>query len=328
MQYRLLGRTSLHVSTIGFGAWGIGGNMWIGAEDEVSLTALRTAVDLEYTFFDTAAVYGAGHSEELVGQVIRERHGTTPSGRALVIASKIPPKNLEWPARRDASWRETFPPEHIVESTERSLKKLGVDTIDLQQFHVWQDAWLDAKDEWLPAIERLKREGKIRAFGISINSHEPASALKAAASGVVDSIQVIYNIFDQTPDAALFPLCQEYGVGVIARVPLDEGGLTGTITPTTVFPDNDFRNRYFAGDRKREVAERVERLSPLVKTAGVETIAELALRFCVSHPAVSTVIPGMRTPANVRANARVSDAGPLPDGMRAELRKHQWKREW
>ena len=326
MQYRALGRTGLQVSVMGFGTWGIGGSMWIGARDEDSLAALRRAVDLEWTFFDTAHVYGMGHSEQLIGQVFRECKGKTPSGRPLTVASKVPPKNNEWPARRGVPARDAFPADHIIRFTENSLKDLGLETLDLQQLHVWQDEWLAAQDEWFPAIEKLKSQGKIRAFGLSINSGDPNSALQAVASGLVDSVQVIYNVFEQSPEDALFPLCQKHNVGVIARVPLDEGGLTGTITMETTFPPGDFRERYFAGDRRREVIERVERLRPLVREAGCRDVAELALRFCISHPAVSTVIPGMRTTANVERNARAADAGPLPDAIRTALRAHRWDR--
>lgn len=328
MRYRTLGRTGFSVSTIGFGTWGIGGTMWIGARDEDSVAALRQAVDGEYTFFDTAAVYGDGHSEQLVGQVIRERHGKTPSGRPLVIATKVPPKNMEWPARPGVAWDAAFPPEHIVACTEASLARLGVDCVDLQQLHVWQDGWLADADRWYPAVERLKRAGKIRAFGISINDYEPATALQAVASGLIDAVQVIYNIFTQAPEEVLFPLCREHRVGVIVRVPLDEGGLTGQIAPATTFPDGDFRRRYFAGDRKREVAERAERLQPVVEASGAPDLATLALRFCATHPAVATVIPGMRSSARVAANACASDAGPLSPAVLQQLRAHRWERNW
>lgn len=328
MHYRMLGRTGLQVSTIGFGAWGIGGTMWIGATEDASLAALRHAVDLEYTFFDTALVYGAGNSERLVGQVYRERKGTTPAGRPIIIASKVPPKNLEWPARPGVAWKETFPADHIIAMTERSLKHLGVETIHLQQFHVWQDQWLEGLDEWGPALEKLRRQGKVQHWGISINDFQPDNALQAVASGLFDTVQVIYNIFEQTPEAALFPACQKYNVGVIARVPLDEGGLTGQITPTTQFPDADFRNHYFHGERKREVVERVGRLQPLVRESGCHDLAELALRFCTTHPAVATVIPGMRSVARVEANAQASDAGPLSPAVVEKLRGHRWVKNW
>jgi aryl-alcohol dehydrogenase-like predicted oxidoreductase len=320
MRYRTLGRTGLKVSEIGFGAWGIGKSMWLGAQDAESLKALHRAADLGVNFIDTAIAYGDGHSERLVGQFVKERK------ERIIVATKIPPKNGRWPAAKDTPLADAFPADYIIERTETSLRNLGVDSIDLQQLHVWTDSWVD-EPEWYTALTKLRRDGKIRFFGVSINDHDPASAMKLVASGKVDAVQVIYNIFDQSPEQKFFPLCQKMSVGVLARVPLDEGGLTGTITATTTFPEGDWRNNYFRGDRKRRVAERVERLRPLL---GPEsgTIAELALRFCLHDPAVSTVIPGMRSVANVEANCAVSGGRPLKPETVAALRKHAWKRNF
>ena len=320
MNYRTFGTTDWNVSEIGYGAWGIGGGMWQGAEDTESLRALRRAIDLGLNFIDTALVYGDGHSEQLVGKIVKER------SERLIVASKIPPKNHQWPARPGTPLRDAFPRDHIVSSTETSLKNLGLDTIDIHQFHVWDDSWTD-QDEWKEAVARLKEQGKIRLFGISINDHQPENALKLAATGLVDSVQVIYNIFDQSPERKLFDLCTEKKIGVIVRVPLDEGGLTGKITPETKFPEGDFRNRYFGGDRKKELARRGE---PLLRIAARESmpLPELALRFCLHHPAVTTVIPGMRTVANVEANCRVSDGKKLSGKLLEELRAHSWERNF
>lgn len=320
MEYRTLGRTGLRISEIGYGAWGIGGEMWRGSDDRESIRALHRAVDLGLNFIDTALVYGDGHSESIVGKVLKERK------EPLIVASKIPPKNRKWPARPGTPLREAFPYDHVIQSTEKSLKNLGVETIDVQQFHVWLDDWTD-NSELQDAIAALKQQGKIRHFGISINDHQPANALKAGAAGLVDSIQVIYNIFDQSPEDQLFPLCLEKNIGVIVRVPLDEGGLTGAITPSTIFPEGDFRNRYFRDDRKQQVIDRVAGLKELLGPEAA-TLPELALRFCLHHPAVSSVIPGMRTLANVEANCGISDGRPLSVHLIAQLRNQRWDRNF
>jgi len=320
MQYRTLGNTGISVSEIGYGAWGIGGQMWLGAVDAESMRALHQAADLGLNFIDTALAYGDGHSESLVGKFVEERK------ERIYVASKIPPKNGIWPAKKGTPIADAFPYDHIISSTETSLKNLGAGTIDLQQLHVWDDAWADS-DEWKRAFRKLKEEGKVRHFGISINDHQPANALRAAATGLIDAFQVIYNVFDQAPEEELFPLCREKNIGIIVRVPLDEGGLTGKITPSTTFPTSDFRNRYFRGERKAEVARHVDALKPLLGKEAA-TLPELALRFTLQHPAVSTVIPGMRSVDNVRANCALSDGRRLSDGLMAELRKHTWARNF
>lgn len=294
--------------------------MWQGSDDTGSIVSLRKAVDLDVNFFDTALIYGRGHSEELIGKLRRS------SVEKITIATKIPPKNRQWPARPGIPWHEAFPKEHIIESTHQSLKNLRVECIDLQQFHVWSDEWAGVDEIW-EAIRSLKAEGKIRMFGISINNHQPGSALKAAKTGMVDSFQVIYNIFDQSAEEELFPYCKSSGIGVIVRVPFDEGGLTGRVKPDTVFPERDWRNNYFQGERRRQVFERVEKLKGLL---GVEakTLPELALRFVLSHPEVSTVIPGMRAISNVEVNAAVSDGRALSEKLLKELKKHKWSRNF
>jgi aryl-alcohol dehydrogenase-like predicted oxidoreductase len=308
------------VSEIGFGAWGIGGTMWIGARDDESLLALNRAIDQGVNFIDTAIVYGQGRSESLVGKVVRART------EEVWVATKVPPKNLEWPARKGVPVAEVFPADHVTRFAEKSLKNLGLERVDLLQLHVWRDEWLD-QDGWRDALVGLKTQGKARFLGISINDHDPGSALRAVASGIFDTVQVIYNIFDPTPAAELYPACLKHGVGVLARVPLDEGGLTGTITPATVFPADDWRNHYFGGDRKRQVYERAEALRALLG-AEAATLPELALRFCLSHDAVSTVIPGMRRLATVDANVAVADGRRLSPGLLAELAKHAWPRSF
>jgi aryl-alcohol dehydrogenase-like predicted oxidoreductase len=320
MNYRKLGATGLEVSEVGYGAWGIGGSMWLGAEDQESLNALNRAVDLGLTLIDTAAVYGNGHSEQLVGKVARER------SERIVVASKIPPKNGRWPAPGGVDADEAFPADHVRKWTERSLGNLGLDAIDLQQFHVWSDDWV-GRGSWLDGVEALKAEGKIRHFGVSINDHQPANALRLVESGAVDCVQVIYNVFDQSPEDELLPACAEHGVGVLARVPFDEGALTGAIGPDSEFPEGDFRNRYFRGDRKQQVAEHVQ---AILDDLGIERerLAETALRYVLSQRAVSAVIPGMRSVRNVERNCAVGDGRGLPDEQVAALKRHRWERNF
>ncbi len=320
MEYRRLGRTELRVSEIGFGTWGIGGGMWRGAKDQESLRALHEAADLGVNFFDTALVYGNGHSEKLVGRFLRKRR------ERIYVATKVPPKNGLWPARPGIPLEEVFPEDHVLRSAERSLRNLGLETIDLLQFHVWNDEWLDGGD-WYAPIERLKREGKIRFFGVSINDHQPENALQLIRTGLVDTVQVIFNIFDQSPAERLFPLCLERDIGVIVRVPFDEGALTGKVTAGTVFPEGDFRKVYFRGDRKQQVEVRVEKLRAFLGSLA-QTLPELALRFCLSWDAVSTVIPGMRKVAHVRANCAVSDGRRLAPEVLQELSAHAWNKNF
>jgi Predicted oxidoreductases (related to aryl-alcohol dehydrogenases) len=320
MKYRSLGRTQLQVSEVGYGAWGIGGKQWLGGNDEESLAALRRAVELGVNFIDTALAYGDGHSERLISKLLRE------TKQRIFVATKVPPKNRLWPARPGIGIEEVFPYEYVIECTEQSLRNLGVETIDLQQFHVWNPEWLD-RDEWRRAIEDLKKSGKVRFMGISINDHQPDSALDVVRTGLIDTVQVIYNIFDQSPEKNLFPLVQEMNVGVIARVPFDEGSLTGTITEDTVFEGDEFRAWYFRGDRKKQVVEHVNALKKDLE--GVPgTLPEIALQFVLSHPAVSTVIPGMRRVRNVESNVSVSDRGPLPASVLEILRRHAWDKNF
>lgn len=317
MRYRPFGSTGWDVSEVGYGMWGMAG--WTGSDDEQSRASLDLAVSLGCNFFDTAYAYGEGHSERLLGELLR-RH----PDKQLYVATKIPPKNRMWPARPSYALADVFPPDHIREYAEKSLQNLGVETIDLLQFHVWSDTWAD-DPSWQRAVESLKREGLVRAIGISVNRWQPANVLRALDTGLIESVQVVYNIFDQNPEDDLFPACQEKNIAIIARVPFDEGSLTGTLTADSRWPEGDFRNIYFKPENLKPTLERVERLRPVVP-AGM-TMAELALRFILQHPAVSTVIPGMRKPANVRQNLGVSDGRPLPDELVQELRRHRWDRK-
>ncbi|MBO1512112.1 aldo/keto reductase [Metabacillus bambusae] len=320
MNYRTLGKTGLEISEIGYGAWGIGKTSWIGADDRESLKSLHKSVDLGLNFIDTALGYGEGHSERLINELLKERSET------IYVATKIPPKNRQWPAREAVPVEETFPADHIIKCTEQSLRNLGVESIDLQQFHVWSDEWVQQGD-WLEAIEKLKKDGKIKHFGISINDYQPENAIKLIETGLVESVQVIYNIFEQTPEDALLPACLENNVGVIVRVALDEGGLTGQITPNTTFDEGDFRNNYFKGDRKQKLVNRIEKIKTDVNISS-DQMAETALRFVLSHPAVSTVIPGMRSLRNVERNCQVGDGKGLPQEMVQKLKAHRWARNF
>lgn len=321
MNYRRL--TGTLVSEVGFGTWGIGGGRWSGGDDATALAALHRAVDLGLNFFDTALAYGQGHSERLLARLRSER------SERLFIATKIPPKTHEWPARHGSRIADVFPKSHIVSCTEASLRNLGVERIDCQQLHVWAKNWAE-EDEWHDALTQLRQEGKIAHFGISINDHEPDTALAVVQAGKVDTVQVIYNVFDPTPALRLFPLCVEKKVGVIVRCPFDEGGLTGRIAPTTVFEPGDWREDYFTPPRRAELEGRLRALKkglpPLAE--GGMTLPMLALRFCLSHPAVSTVIPGMRRTTHVEENLAASDAGPLSDSLLKALADHSWPRNF
>jgi aryl-alcohol dehydrogenase-like predicted oxidoreductase len=271
-------------------------------------------------FIDTALAYGEGHSERLVGQVIKERAET------VYVATKIPPENREWPAPAGLHPNEVFPGDYVRECTETSLGNLDVEAIDVQQFHVWSDEWVGEGD-WLETVEDLKKEGKIRFFGVSINDHQPENALKLIETGVVDTVQVIYNVFDQSPEDEHLPFCESHGVGVIVRVPFDEGALTGKITPETSFDEGDFRNEYFGGDRKKEVYERVQSIASDLGIP-VDQMAETALRYILSNPAVSTVIPGTRSVRNVERNLQVADGAGLPEEQVEKLENHRWVRNY
>jgi aryl-alcohol dehydrogenase-like predicted oxidoreductase len=319
MQYRKLGRTGIEVSDIGYGAWGIGGKQWLGGADDESVRALRRSIELGLNFIDTALAYGDGHSEKLVGRVVRESSGK------IYVATKVPPRNRIWPARAGTPISEVFPYDYIIASAEESLRNLGLPSIDLLQLHVWNPEWIEAS-EWRRAFEDLKRAGKVHHFGVSLGEHDPDSGLGVIGTGLIDAVQVIYNIFDQTPERALYPLCKKENIGVLARVPLDEGGLSGNLRVDTKFPDGDFREYYFRGpDRKRQVVEHVDALRRDLDGAN---LPETALRFCLSHPAVSTVIPGMRTISHAEANCTLSDQGALPPETLSILKRHAWDRNF
>ncbi len=317
MQYRKFGRTGWNVSDIGYGLWGMSG--WSGSDDQQSAGALQHAADAGCNFFDSAWGYGEGKSDQFLGQLLAANPGPR-----LYAASKIPPKNLKWPAHPSHSYDDVFPPDHVFKYADAIRAKLGTDSIDLLQFHVWQDAWSDELD-FRNTVEQLKSDGIIRAFGLSLNRWEPWNGVKAIRTGLVDAVQVIYNIFDQAPEDELFPLCREMNVGVIARVPLDEGSLGGNMTLDTCFPAGDWRARYFTPENLVPTIARVEGLKQVLPPG--MTLPEMAIRFVLSNPSVSTTIVGMRRPEHVQANVSYSDKGPLDAGLIAELRLHRWNRE-
>ena len=317
MQYRKFGRTGWQVSEVGYGMWGMAG--WTGSEEDEVNRSLDRAIELGCNFFDTAWAYGAGLSEEILNKTI-QRH----PGKRLYVATKIPPKNRKWPSKPDYKLAEVFPSEYIIEYTEKSLKNLGVETIDLQQFHVWEDSWAQ-QDEWKEAIQKLTRQGKVQAWGISVNRWEPDNSLETIRTGLIDAVQVIYNIFDQAPEDNLFPLCRERDIAVIARVPFDEGTLTGTITKETTFPEGDWRATYFVPENLHSSVEHADALRPLIPQG--MTMAEMALRFILSNPDVSTTIPGMRKVRNVEANLATSDGKGLPKELLEQLKHHRWDRQ-
>ncbi|MFA5910966.1 MAG: aldo/keto reductase [Vicinamibacterales bacterium] len=317
MNTRRLPRLGWDLSEVGYGMWGMGG--WTGSDDAESAAALDRAVALGCNFFDTAWAYGEGRSERLLGDLVR-RH----AGQRLLTATKVPPKDRVWPGKGTTPVSQVFPYEHIIDYTDRSLQNLGTDAIDLQQLHVWDDSWAE-DDGWKRAVEDLKRAGKIRAFGISVNRWEPDNVLHALDTTLVDAVQVVYNIFDQAPEDLLFDVCAREGIGVIARVPFDEGSLTGTLTHDARWPDGDFRNIYFQPLKLAETLVRVEPLKALAAGWG-EPLPSVALRFILAHKAVTTVIPGMRAMRNVEANLSVSGK-PMPAEQVAALRAFRWDRK-
>jgi aryl-alcohol dehydrogenase-like predicted oxidoreductase len=324
MKYRRFGRTGWSVSEIGYGMWGMGG--WTGSDDAESLDSLQLSVERGVNFFDTAFAYGNGHSEQLLGKLLKATAGKAnaggPDGK-LFVATKVPPKNRKWPSRREFSLDDCFPPEYIAEYVEKSRQNIGVDALDLIQLHTWEDAWMD--DPRLPrAIEQLRKSGKIRAFGISLNRWEPANGIRAVRSGLIDAVQVIYNIFDQNPEDELFPACREHDVAVIARVPFDEGTLTGTLTLDSKWPANDWRSTYFVPENLKASVKRAEALKPLLRDG--MSMPEMALRFILNNADVATIIPGMRKRKHVEANAAASEKGPLPADLHTQLRSHRWDR--
>ena len=304
------------VSEIGHGLWGMGD--WSGSSDASSADALAASHEQGCTFYDSASAYGEGRSDALLGSLIESDPSAT-----FVAAGKVPPKNLKWPASSSDAFSDVFPLDHVLEYAEESRRRMRVSAIDLLQLHVWDDAWAGDR-EFHRVATAVKERGIAKHFGISLNRWEPQNGIHAMRTGLVDAVQVIYNIFDQAPEDELFPACDALGVGVIARVPLDEGSLTGHMTLDTTFPADDWRSLYFGPENLPPTIRRVEALKKIVP-AGM-TMPELALRFILQHKSVSTIAVGMRTRAHVSANVAVSDGVRLDDSVMEELRKHRWDR--
>ena len=326
MRYRSFGRTGWQVGEIGYGMWGMGS--WSSSDDQESLQSLQAAANLGCNFFDTAFVYGDGRSEKLLGQTVRDNRD-----KRLHTATKIPPRNMEWPARSDSTLKDSYPPDHIEEYVHRSLENARLESFDLIQFHTWNDGWLK-DDRWFYKLDDLRSQGLLKAIGLSINRWEPWNGVRAVNTGQIDSVQVIYNIFDQNPEDDLFPACDEMKVAVIARVPFDEGTLTGTLTKDSRWPEGDWRNTYFVPENLLPSLERADALKKLLHDWNREhagepeiTMPELALRFILTNPTVSTIIPGMRKLSHVESNIAASDAGPLPRELHEQLKKHRWVRK-
>ena len=326
MRNRQFGHTGWQVSEMGYGMWGMGG--WSNSDDHESLESLQTAINLGCNFFDTAHAYGEGHSEELLGQTVRAN-----GNQRLYTATKVPPKSKQWPASPESTLEDTYPPDHVEEYVHRSLESAGLESFDLIQFHTWEDAWL-RDDRWLYKLDDLRSQRLLHAIGISLNRWEPWNGVRAVGTGQIDSVQVIYNIFDQNPEDELFPACEEMKVAVIARVPFDEGTLTGTLTKDSHWPEGDWRNTYFVPENLIPSLERVEALQQLLRKWNQEhsdepeiTLPELALRFILTNPTVSTIIPGMRKLSHVKSNIAAGEAGPLPDELYQKLKQHRWVRK-
>jgi aryl-alcohol dehydrogenase-like predicted oxidoreductase len=324
MRYREFGRLGWQVGEIGYGMWGMGG--WSNSDDQESLESLQAAVNLGCNFFDTAYAYGQGHSEKLLGQTVRAN-----TDKRLYTATKVPPLNLEWPARVDSTLKESYPPDHLEEYVHRSLRNADLQTFDLIQFHTWNDEWL-RDDRWFYKLDDLRSQKLINAIGISLNRWEPWNGVRAVRTGQIDAVQVIYNILDQNPEDELFPACEEMKVAVIARVPFDEGTPTGTLTKESRWPEGDWRNTYFVPENLIPSVERVEVLKEELRVWNREhateiTLPELALRFILTNPTVSTIIPGMRKLSHVQSNIGAGDAGPLPAELHGQLRTHRWVRK-
>jgi aryl-alcohol dehydrogenase-like predicted oxidoreductase len=317
MKYRKLGRTGFEVSEMAYGLWGMSG--WSGSDDTESLASMQASIDAGCNFFDTAWAYGDGHSDELLGRTIANN-----KGKRLYAASKIPPRDRNWPPKPGAKYHDVFPTDYVLEYAGKIREKLGTDSIDVLQLHVWEDRWTRER-EFHDVVKKLKTDGLVRYFGLSLNRWQPENGIEAIRTGLVDTVQVIYNVFDQAPEDKLFPVCREFNVGVIARVPLDEGSLGGKMTLETKFASTDWRAKYFGPDNLPKTIKRVEALKKVVPNG--MSLPEMSLRFILGDPAVSTTIIGMRKLNHVRDNMKTSDDGPLDAALMKELKAHRWDRQ-
>lgn len=296
MEYRILGKTGLKISAIGFGAWAIGGNMWGPQDDNDSIAALNKAIDLGVNFIDTAAAYGGGHSENIIGQVLKTRK------EKVFIATKIPP--LMWPPPPNSHAKDVFTGDTITKSVEQSLKNLNVDCIDLIQLHSWRENWTN-DTEWYETLLKFKKAGKINFIGVSVHDNLHDEALGLIETGRIDTIQVVYNVLSQAPEEKLLPKALKYNIGIIARVPLAYGALTGKFTEKTVFPKDDFRANKYIGENLKEILKKVDDFKSTVGSPDKEKLVSHALHFVLANKAVSTTIPGIRNKAQAIENCTI-----------------------
>lgn len=317
MKYRAFGKTGFETSEIGFGGWAIGGS-WGPQNDKDSVAALHRALDMGVNFIDTAEGYGEGRSERVIGQVLKERK------EEIFVATKTAPAPGDWPPSYFENWEARYSEAHLRKNVEERLRNLGTDSIDLLQLHTWTRAW-NRDPQPFAILRKLQQEGKIRHIGISTPEHDQNSVIDLIRGGWIDSVQLIYNIFEQEPAADLLPIAQDHGVAVIVRVALDEGSLTGKFTADHTFAEDDFRRNFFAGNRLERTVQRVEKIKDDFKDSGY-TMPQLALKFALSHPAVSNVIPGIRNVGQAEANCAVSDLADLNPEQIKRLQKHQWRR--
>jgi len=305
------------VSEIGFGAWAIGSG-WGSQKEEDSFAALHKAFDLGVNFIDTALGYGNGRSERIIARFLKER------GAQAYITTKIPPAPGPWPPTPYCNIEERFPESSLREQLEQSLKNLNCDCVDVVLLHTWTRAW-NRQPTALEVMRRLQQEGKVKAIGISTPEHDQNALIDLMRQGWLDAVEVIYNIFEQEPAAEFLPVAREHQVGVICRMPFDEGVLTGKFTRETTFPPDDFRSRYFRGNRLADAIERVEKIRETIGQAEPD-LPTAALKFCLKHPAVSTVIPGIRNASQAHANCSVADQPPMSDALELKLRAHAWRK--
>jgi aryl-alcohol dehydrogenase-like predicted oxidoreductase len=318
MKHRTFGRLGWQVSQIGFGAWALGGGAWGQQSDDESIAALHRAIDLGVNLIDTAAGYGNGRSERVIAQALQGRRDK------VLLVSKTPPQKGPWPPMPHDAVEERYPESYLRTNLEERLRNLRVDCLDVLLLHVWSRSW-NRDPAPLETLRRLTQEGKIRAFGISTPDHDQDQLNTLLATGAIDVIQIVYNIFEQQPAAEALPVALDNGVAVMGRLVFDEGSLTGKLTTDTRFPEGDFRNNYFRGDRLPETVKRVEKVRAELAGSGY-TLPQAAIQFALAHPAMSTVIPGMRNVAQVEANLAAGDMPPLHAALMEKLYKHIWNR--
>lgn len=322
MRFRAFGRTGWQVSEIGFGAWQIGGD-WGTVDDRASIDTLHYAFDKGINFVDTAELYGNGHSEEVIGKALREWHATK-----IYVATKVRP--IVWPSPQDDApqMRGRFPEWYVRDNVEKSLKRLGVERIDLFQLHSFMPSAMVELD-WLETLNKLRREGKIDRVGVSLRDFRPQEGVGLARAGLVDSQQVVFNLFEQRPAGDLFHAGEASRTAFIARVPLDSGSLVGNWTKDTyaAWQPGSQPHTMFRGERFAETLARVENLKTVCRPY-YATLAEAAMRYVLSAPQLSVLIPGMKNRAEVDMNLVYSDGARFPQELNSQLPPHMWIRDY